>query len=181
MKKRKKRQKRQKWRKWRFWWFLRFKRGFFILWKHPKILKIWCDAFFPSQISAPNVSCFFNFRCSKRLMSVTRIKGLFLTPIKGIQPLDTMKIHETFGAVLQTPHVLKKISVGNTGRKKNYFFFRDFSCFFSDRIFTKFFSGKKHTFSVLQTSHVFWKTRKTRKKNSKLEIFFQKKALKNPI
>jgi len=98
---------------------------------------------------------------------------------KGIQPLDTMKKHETNGALLQTPHVLKKISVGNTGRKKNYFFFRDFSCFFSDRIFTKFLDRKKHTFSVLQKPNVFWKMQKTALKNVELEIFFQKKALKN--
>ena len=38
---------------------------------------------------------------------------------------------------------------------------------------------KKHTFSVLQKPNVFWKMQKTALKNVELEIFFQKKALKN--
>ena len=179
VKKRKKRQKRQKWWKWRFWWFLRFKRGFFILLKHPKILKIWCDAFFPSQVSAPNVSCFFNFRCSKRLMSVTRIKGLFLHYEK--RHPTPRHYEKTWDKWSTAPNAscFEKNQCREHRAKKNYFFFRDFSCFLIEIIFTKFLDREKHTFSVLQKPNVFWKMQKTALKNVELEIFFQKKALKN--
>lgn len=149
VKKRQKRQKRQKWWKWRFWWFLRFKRGFFILLKHPKILKIWCDAFFPSQVSAPNVSCFFNFRCSKRLMSVTRIKGLFLHYEKRHPtPRHYEKTWDKWSTAPNASCFEKNQCREHRAKKKLFFFSRFFVFFDRNNIYKIFGPWKTHFFGA---------------------------------